>query len=341
MDSLTQMTLGACVGAAVGGRKYGKKSALMGAIIGTTPDLDVFFGDYENPIKSMTTHRGFSHSFLFVALATPALAFIASYIKPLKVSIRDWQIYALIFLGLLTHILLDAVTIYGTQLFWPTQIAPVAIGSLFIIDLAYTLPLLIGVIWFLFSKSPRPTHIGLVISTLYVLWSLGAQYSIKNMAKDQLASNNVNYERILVQPTPFNTLLWRVLVVDENDYKVGYYSVFDENNQIDFATYSSNSAYKEKLGDSYAVSRMNWFTKGLFDIRQNADQLILADLRMGLEPDQYVFQFIIAENQNGEFVEIPNQHFDNERDLSRLALIWDRIWDEDAMMTQIAQTEKP
>jgi len=45
-----------------------------------------------------------------------------------------------------THVLLDSVTVYGTQIFWPLSEYPVSIGSIFIIDPAYTLPLIVGVI---------------------------------------------------------------------------------------------------------------------------------------------------------------------------------------------------
>ena len=44
MDSLTQFALGAGVGAALLGRRIGpRKAALAGGILGTVPDLDVFF----------------------------------------------------------------------------------------------------------------------------------------------------------------------------------------------------------------------------------------------------------------------------------------------------------
>ena len=42
-------------------------------------------------------------------------------------------------------ILLDAMTVYGTQLLQPFTDHPFAVGSMFIIDPLYTLPLLVGV----------------------------------------------------------------------------------------------------------------------------------------------------------------------------------------------------
>jgi inner membrane protein len=71
MDSLTQIILGAACGEAVLGRKIGNKALLFGAMGGTIPDLDVFFGRliYTNEIDIMLFHRGFMHSILFSVLA--------------------------------------------------------------------------------------------------------------------------------------------------------------------------------------------------------------------------------------------------------------------------------
>ena len=54
MDSLTQAALGAAIGEAVLGKKIGRKAAILGAIGGTIPDLDVFIGRllYQNEIQA-------------------------------------------------------------------------------------------------------------------------------------------------------------------------------------------------------------------------------------------------------------------------------------------------
>lgn len=41
-----------------------------------------------------------------------------------------------------THIFLDLLTGYGTQIFWPFVRTPLAIDSIFIVDPLYTLPFL-------------------------------------------------------------------------------------------------------------------------------------------------------------------------------------------------------
>ncbi len=308
MDSLTQMTLGAAVGAAVMGKTHGRKGALVGAICGTVPDLDVFIplGD---PVSDFTYHRGISHSILFCILATPLLVWLFSKWKWMQISISDKRVYTAIFLILLTHILLDAMTIYGTQIFWPLPVPPVGVGSVFIIDPLYTLPCLGFLMWFLISKSQRAITYGLIISTSYLIWSVAIQNCVYHMASAQVES-----DKILVQPTPFNTILWRILVIEEGAYKVGYYSLFDDTTEIEFETFENDSRL---LPDNGATNRLKWFTKGFYGVRSEGDNIVMADLRMGLEADDYVFQFIVD-------IE-PNQRFEKPRNMSRLSSIWERM----------------
>lgn len=306
MDSLTQMTLGAVVGAAVMGKKHGRKSALIGAIVGTIPDLDVFI-PYGDPVSNFTYHRGWTHSLIFCVLATPLLVWLFSKIKWVGF-IKDWRTYIGIFLVLLTHVLLDAMTIYGTQIFWPLPVVPVGVGSVFIIDPLYTLPMLFLLLWYLVSKLHKALLVGLIISTVYLGWSVIAQNHVLNIVSAQVKSN-----KILVQPTPFNTILWRAVVMDEGAYKVGYYSLFDNTTDIDFVAFENTATPP----DNWATNRLKWFTKGFYGVRAEGKDIVMSDLRMGLEPDDYVFQFVV----NVE----PNERFSNQRDVSRLSNIWNRM----------------
>jgi len=332
MDSLTQLALGGAIGAAVGGKKYGRKAALIGAICGTIPDLDIFFSS-DDPVTAFTHHRGLSHSFLFAIFGTPVFAWIFSKIKWLGVQFKDRALHVMVFLGLFTHMLLDALTIYGTQLFWPLPTPPIAVGSVFIIDLLYTLPLLVGLIWFLFNKSRHIPKVALAVSTLYLAWGLAAQQIITNKLHE---SHTVAPSQVLVQTTPFNTFLWRILVMDNDGYKVGYASIFDKGDDILLKHYSSQPALLSPLADTYAVQRLNWFTNGFYKAHQQEDKIIMTDLRMGREPDSYIFGFVIGLNNGQETTPTTNQRFSSRRDMGTISQIWDRIWDEDISL-QLAE----
>ncbi|MFA6615443.1 MAG: metal-dependent hydrolase, partial [Hydrogenophaga sp.] len=177
MDSLTQITLGAAVSVAVMGRRTAIwKAALWGGIAGTLPDLDALI-DHGDPLLNMVRHRAESHSLLLLTLFSPLLARLVSHLHGQTALWRRW--WLALWLALFTHPLLDTMTVYGTQLLQPFSDHPYAVGSVFIIDPAYTLPLLLGVIAALArgrqGSGLRWNLAGLVLSTAYLGWSVVAQ----------------------------------------------------------------------------------------------------------------------------------------------------------------------
>ena len=236
MDSLTQITLGACVAAACVPPGQRRKAALLGAALGTLPDLDVFL-DYGGPVANFTLHRGFSHSLLVLA-PIGALLWLAlrSFWPPVREAPQRW--FAAIFLALLTHPLLDAHTAYGTQLFWPSGSTPVSWATIFIIDPLYTLPLLAGMIAVLIRPvsqvSGRWLMVGLVWSMLYLGWSWFAQTLVAANARQSLHAQGVAEARLFVSPAPLTTLLWRVVARTQQGYYEGLDSVVANDGPIEF-----------------------------------------------------------------------------------------------------------
>ncbi len=294
MDSLSQLALGAAIGVAVMGKRTGVgRSALVGAFFGTLPDLDVLI-DYGDPVSNMTFHRGFSHALFYLSLASPALAWLLCRLLGQQRHWRSWTLT--IWLVLITHALLDNMTVYGTQLALPVTDYPFAIGSIFIIDPLYTLPLFIGLAMALWRRQQRGLNAnrwGLYLSTLYLCWSLVAQWQVTQTADRWLAEQGVKVEQRLVTPTAFNTLLWRVLVITPQGYSEGFISLFDREPPV-FSEHDRGNNLYLAWQQHPAVARLAWFSKGYFKMSEQQGQLMITDLRMGQEPG-YVFNFVVAE----------------------------------------------
>jgi len=331
MDSLTQITLGAAVGEAVLGRKVGAKAALWGAIAGTIPDLDVLIS-YADAVKNFTYHRGFSHSIFVLTLLTPLVAWLIRKVHPnARQPASAWM--WLVWLCFVTHILLDSLTVYGTQVFWPIWTHPVGAGSIFIIDPLYTIPLLLGLIAALvMTRTSRKRFVvnaaALAISTLYLGWSLIAQAYVTHAVENSLAQQSVNYEKLLVTPSPFNTLLWRIVAVQGNgDYIEGYFSLLDGYEHVTLARYRGERHLLERFAGHWPVERLRWFTKGFYKVWQQGNNIVVTDLRMGAEPD-YVFSFVVGTVVPEEVAATARQ-LEPNRDLSVLKRTWQRIWSAD------------
>ncbi len=339
MDSVTQIALGAAVGEAVLGRKIGNRAMLWGAIAGTLPDLDVLvsLGD---AVKDFTYHRSASHSLLMLALVTPLLVWLINRIHP---SLREhrtrWML--LVYLVFATHVLLDSFTVYGTQIFWPISNMPVSWSTIFIIDPLYTVPLLVGVITALvMSREHNGGHlansVGLVVSSLYLAWTVPASFTAEHNFKSALQVQNIEYDRIHTSPAPFNSLLWRAVVMADNGYYEAWYSLLDATNDIRFSYYPSELELLNGIEDYWPLQRLQWFSRGIYSVTRLQDDIVINDLRIGVEPD-YVFRFKVGEISNPHAQPVIPEQLDVVLDLSRLPLFWERIWDQSIELSPARQ----
>jgi inner membrane protein len=190
------------------------------------------------------------------------------------------------------------MTVYGTQLALPFSNHPFGVDSVFIIDLLYTLPLLVGVIWLLATHGSHrgrlANAVGLLLSTTYLAWGFAAQQQVVPIARASLAQQGIVVENLLVTPTPFNTVLWRVVALAGDDYHEGFYSLLDAQPKIEFDSFPRGNALATKLKSIDGVQRLVAFTKGFYKLEQRGSRLLISDLRMGQEPN-YSFTFAVAE----------------------------------------------
>jgi inner membrane protein len=325
LDSLTQALLGGAVGYCVAGKQSPRKAILYGALFGTLPDLDVMV-KHSTDLASFTLHRSWSHSWLVQTAVAPILATLLSRLNN-SFTFKTW--FLMIWLCLLTHSGLDAMTVYGTQLFWPFMPPPVSIGSVFIIDPLYTLPLLLGFLFVLIKPqlnlSRKTMHVGVFASTGYLLWSLFAQNIIYQRVELALNQHDINASHIKVIASPFNTLLWRVLVINDELYYEAYSSLLDpESYQIKFNQYPRHPELLDKQ-ISPDLAQLAWFTNEFYALDKQGSTIFAKDLRMGTEPS-YFFRFTLAEITDQQLHLTTPNYMPRVRDMSQLKRLWLRIW---------------
>ncbi|NIC43286.1 metal-dependent hydrolase [Aquabacterium sp. A08] len=290
MDSLTQLALGAAVGVAVMGRRTAAwKAALWGGIAGTLPDLDALI-DHGDAVLNMVLHRADSHALLYLALAGWPLGWLVARLHGEAQQWRRWGLA--LTLALTTHALLDALTVYGTQLLRPFTDTAYGVGSLFIIDPAYTLPLLLGLGWALLrpGRGLRANAAGLALSTAYAGWSVLAQAGVAEHARQSLAAAGLPSQQVLVTPAPFSTALWRIVAVDDAQYHEGYYALLDRGRPVAFRSHPRGAELIRAHGQHPQVQRIARFSDGFYRLHRRDGRLWVTDLRMGQEP-HYVFDF--------------------------------------------------
>lgn len=327
MDSLTQAVLGATIAGACAPRGHRRKALLAGAALGTLPDLDVAIR-YGDAVRNFTFHRGFSHSlFVLLPFSVVLWALLRKWWAPVREAPLAWL--AAISLALLTHPLLDAHTAYGTQLFWPLESPPVMWSTLFIIDPLYTLPLLVAVIaaarWPAARRTTAVMIVSLSISTAYLAWSWVGKLEVERHARAGLAALGLADAPLFSGPTPFNTVLWRVVALTEDGYLEGYDSLLIDEGPMRFTFYASDLQSLRAASDVWAVSRLRWFSQDFMKAEVRDQRLILTDLRMGAEP-KYVFSHVVAEFGNPHWKAIKPEAIPVQFSRSDFATLRERIW---------------
>ena len=341
MDSISQIVLGAALAGAIAPAGHRRAALLAGAALGTLPDLDslpiMLFTD--DPVSLMTMHRSLSHS-LFVL---PPVAWVIWWWfrgRGKRVAEAPTRWFWAILLALVTHPVLDAFTVYGTQLLWPLSTPPVMWSSVFIIDPLYTVWLLLAcVIAWVAAGRPmahRALVAGLLVSTSYLGWSLMAKALVDARAGRDLAALGLQDAPRFSVPMPFNTLLWRVVAMTPDGYVIGDRSLAADRGPMSFKGYKSNVQALSEARNLEAVQRLGWFNRGFMRARIVDGKLLLSDLRMGMEPD-YSFNFIVAERAaDGTWSPVPPaQHqsayrapVEQGRLKEALGELWLRIWQQ-------------
>jgi inner membrane protein len=281
----------------LGRRTAAWKAALWGAVCNTLPDLDVFI-PHPGPVRDMTYHRAETHALFWLTLAAPGLGVVAAWLMGEARRWRRWVVAT--WLALASHALLDAMTVYGTQIGLPFTDRPFGVGSVFIIDPLVTLPLCVGALAALWPRpaAGRWNAVGLALALGYLGWSVAAQQWVRSEAEQSLRAQGIVADRVLVTPTAFNTVLWRVVAMTPDGYREGYRSLLDPRGPMAFEFHERGEAHAPALAGTWAGRRMAWFSRGFYALDDRDGRLAITDLRMGQWP-YYMFRFVVAERGSG------------------------------------------
>ncbi len=307
MDSITQAALGATVAGVSAGKRTSKKVLLWGALAGTLPDLDIIHSFFTNDVGRLVSHRGVTHSFILVPFAAYLFSRLFVRLAP-RTALSAQQWFWLFFWCFTTHIILDLLTVYGTQIFYPLSRYPYALASLFIIDPFYTFPLIGGLAYFAISRTPvmHRRHVLISIATLtslYIVMAMVFKTYANHRFEAALDRQEIDYQQIETLNSPFNVLLWRAVVITEDANLSAWYSILSPNKPIVF---NQTVAYleREKL-NAFAtpgsdLAKLIRFSKGFYRYEEDTEGVKWIDLRF-VAGGMYPFRYLVAKrNDEGE-----------------------------------------
>jgi inner membrane protein len=303
MDSITHIALGGLLGEVLLGKKLGKRAIVLGAIAQSIPDMDIVASSWLDVPHDLLAHRGFTHSFLFVALLSPLLALAAlRWLKHSDLRFRQWLFFFVVQISI--HLLLDSLNAYGTGWLEPFSHTRFSFSTLFVADPFYTVWLVIVLGVLILLRRAHPSRwswavAGLVVSSLYLVYAGVNKYIVTRETEKILQGQQVSYQRYFTTPTPLNTWLWMIVAEDSRGYQVGYRSVFDSQERVSFHFFPRNDSLLKGFSLHEDVKLLQRFSQGYYTVTQRSDTLVFSDLRFGQrlgwdDPEaRFVFEYFV------------------------------------------------
>ena len=283
MDTVTQIVLGGTIAEAGFRKQLGKKSILFGAFCGWFPDIDIFF--HSGGWEEMVAHRGLTHSLLFLPIIAPVMGELGYRFSKKKGTRWAWT--QLAFWALVTHPLLDWNTAYGTQLMYPFSNHRFALDSIGIVDLFYTVPLIMAMYFGLRTgyareKSRTFAQKALLGSTAYLLLAFGCTQMAMIRVESALGSAGFTPTVIRCNPPPLFSPLRRVVAMNaQGDIAVSIVHVLSSEIHIDQKK-AEFIEEKEQLLATTEGEIFDWYTDGILVVENHPEHVILRAAQYGL-----------------------------------------------------------
>ena len=138
MDPVTHGITGALLGKGFFADRRGRVALFATTLGAVFPDIDtVADAISRDPLAIIKYHRGITHSFFGLPFFAAILAWFTRWAaRRLKIEAPSWGVLTLCYgVGILSHILMDGTTSFGTRMLTPFSQKRVAWDLLFIIDL--------------------------------------------------------------------------------------------------------------------------------------------------------------------------------------------------------------
>jgi inner membrane protein len=215
---VSQAALGAAAALAVASQGDARRAAVLGALAGMAPDLDVLARSQSDPLLFLAVHRQFTHALAFIPLGAALCALAAFPFVRGRATFRRTYTYCMI--GYATHGVLDACTSYGTQLLWPFSSLRVAWSNIAVVDPLFTLPLLVLVIAAARVAAPSRAQWACAWAIAYLLLGVVQRERVEAVSRELAVRRGHVPMRMQVKPAFGSLVLWKTLYEHDGMYYV-------------------------------------------------------------------------------------------------------------------------
>lgn len=192
----------------------------VGASAAAFPDID-YLGSWVDPMIYLTLwHRGITHSFMLLPVWALFIGILLAFVFRQR---TQWRYITLLAgVAVLSHILSDLITVYGTQILAPLSTWRASVGTTFIIDPWFSVIVLGG---FLLGLKDRPRlkpALLLAVLVSYVALQATLKYQALTVANHYIHQNGMTNAQPTALPQPFSPFNWKIIIRKDHHYDVAY-----------------------------------------------------------------------------------------------------------------------
>ena len=308
MDPVTHGLAGVVIARAGFSKSLEKWGTVTGVLTALSPDSDFILRLFGEDVF-LRYHRGITHSLLLLPFYSLILAFIFQRVFREKEGYAFF--YLLCFMSLLSHIILDLMTSFGTMAFSPWTDKRISWDIVFIIDPWFTgamlIPLLIACFFKRYKRELALVSIGLVIG--YTGLCIFNHHSAVNAAERSIKEKGTYATpyTIAAIPQPLSPFEWQVLIDTGDSLYQSFINVNNtsEEHRMENVVWEKwpESPFIEKAIKLSGVEFYFWFARfpvAMERILANGNHLVeFIDLRFDVRMGRVPFTYIVEFNNEG------------------------------------------
>lgn len=194
-----------------------KDKLIITAVAAALPDID-YLSFWINPLIFISEwHRSITHSLFMAPIWGIFLTGIILVVVP---RLRDSKKLVLFYstVGIVSHILLDILTVYGTEIFYPFSDRLISLATTFVIDPYLTIIITITLLISLKMRSRSVAITGIALVLVYVTFQWQLKQDATQIVVNHGASHIKSNSNTIALPQPFSPFHWRVIVRNKNEY---------------------------------------------------------------------------------------------------------------------------
>lgn len=310
MDSVTHIVLGACIGEAVAGHCLGKRALFYGALAQSVPDVDFVAAFFLHGADNVVAHRGITHSIPFGVAATFFLTWLVKE-KIHKTPLSYRSVSLLFAVNVSVHLFLDTLNAYGVGLLMPFSPHRFSAHLLYVADPLFSAAPFVSFLALVFLRHSHRRRVhwittGILVSAVYLCMAAFNKWTVDKEVQKAMATGK-NSQPFFSTPSPFNALLWFVVVKDSGGYYTAYRSVFDKG-EINFAFFPRNDSLANNVANQKDVELLKKFSSGYYTLEKWSDTTVFNVLRFGQEAgwydptDRFAFHYYLNYPQANDLV---------------------------------------